>query len=167
MEPIYITGAGVVSAIGIGKSATLASLLAEQTGIGPMTYLPSRHRDIPVGEVKLSNSEMMQMLGVAEDPHLTRTALMGRLALREALEEASLTGDVLRLSVVDGKSGIATWTASVDGRFIVFDAIEKSNTYACELRESWLRRTGKAHQLRFEVTDNRQNTQTFETTFNY
>ena len=95
MEPIYITGAGVVSAIGIGKSATLASLLAEQTGIGPMTYLPSRHRDIPVGEVKLSNSEMMQMLGVAEDPHLTRTALMGRLALREALEEASLTGDDL------------------------------------------------------------------------
>ena len=79
----------------------------------------------------------------------------------------SLTGDVLRLSVVDGKSGIATWTATVDGRFIVFDAIEKSNTYACELRESWLRRTGKAHQLRFEVTDNRQNTQTFETTFNY
>ena len=79
----------------------------------------------------------------------------------------SLTGDVLRLSVVDGKSGIATWTATVDGRFIVFDAIEKSSTYACELRESWLRRTGKAHQLRFEVTDNRQNTQTFETTFNY
>ena len=79
----------------------------------------------------------------------------------------SLTGDVLRLSVTDGKSGISKWTASVDGRFIVFDAIEKSSTFACELRESWLRRSGKPHQLRFEVTDNRGNTQTYETTFTY
>ena len=79
----------------------------------------------------------------------------------------SLTGDRLRLSVTDGKSGIATWTATVDGRFIVFDAIEKSSTYACELRESWLRKTGKTHHLRFEVADNRQNTQIYETTFIY
>ena len=73
----------------------------------------------------------------------------------------------LRLSVADGKSGIATWTATVDGRFIVFDAIEKSSTYACELHESWLRPTGRDHHLRFEVTDNRSNTRIYETTFNY
>ncbi len=96
MEPIYITGAGVVSAIGIGKAETLESLRAGQTGIGEMKYLPSCHRDIPVGEVKLSNAEMAQMLGIAEDIGLTRTALIGRLALREALDEAGLTGDALR-----------------------------------------------------------------------
>ena len=79
----------------------------------------------------------------------------------------SLSGDILRLSVTDGRSGIATWTATVDGRFIVFDAIEKSSTFACVLRESWLQPTGKAHRLHFEVTDNRQNTQIYETTFNY
>jgi hypothetical protein len=79
----------------------------------------------------------------------------------------SLSGDVLRLSVIDGLSGIASWTATVDDRFIVFDAIEKSSTYACELRESWLRRSGKDHRLRFEVTDNRQNTRIYETTFTY
>ena len=79
----------------------------------------------------------------------------------------SFAGDRLLLSVADGQSGISRWTASVDGRFIVFDAIEKSSTYACELRESWLRRTGREHRLRFEVTDNRQNTQIYETTFNY
>ena len=79
----------------------------------------------------------------------------------------SLTGDRLALSVIDDKSGISTWTATVDGRFIVFDAIEKSTTYACFLRESWLRRTGHSHRLRFEVTDNRQNTRVYETTFIY
>ena len=79
----------------------------------------------------------------------------------------SLSGDVLRLSVTDGGSGIATWTATVDDRFIVFDALEKSSTFACQLHESWLRPTGRQHRLRFLVTDNRQNTQLFETTFTY
>ena len=79
----------------------------------------------------------------------------------------SFNGDRLTLSVTDGQSGIATWTATVDDRFIVFDAIEKSTTFACELRESWLRPTGKSHHLRFEVTDNRRNTQIYESSFNY
>ena len=79
----------------------------------------------------------------------------------------TLTGDILRLSVTDGKSGIAKWTATIDDRFIVFDAIEKSATYACFLRESWLRRSGTQHRLHFEVTDHRQNTRVFDTTFEY
>lgn len=68
LEPIYITGAGVVSAIGIGKAETLASLQKGLSGIGEMKYLRSVHRELPVGEVKLSNAEMMQMLGADPDP---------------------------------------------------------------------------------------------------
>ena len=79
----------------------------------------------------------------------------------------SLQGNRLLLSAVDGKSGIASWTATVDGRFIVFDTIEKSTTYACELRESWLRPTSREHRLHFEVTDNCGNLQAFDTTFTY
>ena len=60
-----------------------------------MSHLPSRHSELPVGEVPLSNAEMMRMLGVDDDIHLTRTALLGRLALREALHEAALTADAL------------------------------------------------------------------------
>ena len=79
----------------------------------------------------------------------------------------SLTGDLLRLSVTDGGSGISVWTAEVDGRFIVFDAIEKSSTYACSLRESWLRPSGKSHRLRFEVWDECQNNRVYEASFVY
>lgn len=79
----------------------------------------------------------------------------------------SLTGRRLLLSVADSLSGIASWTATVDGRFIVFDAIEKTSTFACELRESWLSPTGKPHRLHFEATDNCGNTQVYETTFTY
>lgn len=96
MEPIFITGTGVVSAIGVGKEETLASLRAGKTGIGKMKYLSSIHSDLPVGEVPLSNEEMVQKLGIANSLFHTRSALMGRLALREALEEAGLKGDALK-----------------------------------------------------------------------
>lgn len=79
----------------------------------------------------------------------------------------STTGSRLVLNVTDDKSGIASWTATIDNRFVVFDAIEKSKSYVCQLHETWLRPTGKSHKLRFEVTDNRQNTCIFETSFFY
>ena len=39
IEPIYITGTGVVSAIGIGKAATLEALLNNRSGVGQLKYL--------------------------------------------------------------------------------------------------------------------------------
>jgi hypothetical protein len=87
--------------------------------------------------------------------------------LPPAVQPIALNGDRLLLSVTDAQSGIAKWTATVDDRFIVFDALEKSSTFACVLRESWLRPTGRQHRLRFEVTDNCQNGAVYETTFTY
>lgn len=95
MEPIYITGAGVVSAIGLGKEATLAALLSGRTGIGEMRYLDSCHHELPVGEVPMSRNDLLHALTLSDDPSLTRNALIGRLALREALNEAHLTADKL------------------------------------------------------------------------
>lgn len=90
-ESLFITGAGVVSAIGVGKAETLASLISGKTGIGRMKYLHSVHDDLPVGEVKLDNAEMARMLGTEPSEGLSRTVLLGRLALREALGQAGLT----------------------------------------------------------------------------
>ena len=84
-----------------------------------------------------------------------------------SITPVSMTGDRLVLNVIDKQSGIASWTATIDNRFVVFDAIEKSTSYACDLRETWLRRTNKPHHLRFEATDNCQNTYIFELSFTY
>ena len=94
MTDIVITGAGIVSAIGIGKEQTLHSLQQQQSGIRPLHYLKTDHHEFPVGEVQLSNDEMCSILGIdpASQP-TTRTALMGMIALKEALEEARLTPD--------------------------------------------------------------------------
>ena len=88
---IVITGAGIVSAIGVGKAETLVSLREQRSGIRPLRYLKTDHHEFPVGEVQLSNDEMCAMLGI--DPSkqpTTRTALMGMVALKEALEQAQL-----------------------------------------------------------------------------
>lgn len=92
---IIITGAGIVSAIGVGKAETLSSLREQRSGIRPLRYLKTDHHEFPVGEVQLSNNEMCALLGIdpASQP-TTRTALMGMLALKEALEQANLTPEL-------------------------------------------------------------------------
>ncbi len=95
MEPILITGMGVVSAIGLGKAQTLEALLSNRSGVGMLKYLKTEHKEFPVGEVKLTDAEMRERLGIAQDAVTTRTALMGMLALGEALEEAQLTQEIL------------------------------------------------------------------------
>ena len=94
-DPIYITGTGVVSAIGLGKAATLEALLTNRSGVGQLRYLKTEHKEFPVGEVKLTDAEMRERLGIPQDAVTTRTALMGMLALGEALDEARLTPDML------------------------------------------------------------------------
>lgn len=95
MESIWITGMGILSAIGVGKQQTLGALLASRTGIGVMSHLRSEHHEFPVGEVKLSNEEMMLQLGICPQVPTTRTSLMGMLALDEALKDAGLVKDRL------------------------------------------------------------------------
>jgi len=89
-DRIVITGIGVVSAIGCGKEPTLAALQAGRSGIGGVSYLPTSHKEFPVGEVKMSNEEMRQQLGIAADAIVSRTQLMGIMALREALLQAGI-----------------------------------------------------------------------------
>ena len=86
---IVITGAGVVSALGCGKSENLAALKERRSGIAPVHYLSTSLNQLLVGEVPLSNSQISARLGVADT--YPRTSLLGILALDEALRQAGLT----------------------------------------------------------------------------
>ena len=85
---IAITGEGIICAIGADKASVLDSLRRKQTGIATMRYLPSGHQELPVGEVKLSDDEMKSLLGIEPSVEVSRTALMGMLAVRQALDDA-------------------------------------------------------------------------------
>lgn len=99
---IVITGCGIVSSIGIGKAETRDSLINSVTGIRPLRFLDTIHKEFPVGEVQLSNDEMKRMLGTV-GVCIPRTSLLGQLALREAFAEAKLCKqDIERAHFISG-----------------------------------------------------------------
>ena len=87
---VCITGIGIVSALGVGVEATWNALQAGRSGIGKPIHLPTEHKDIPVGEVTLSNVDMARMLQVDYPMADLRTVLLGLMAGREAMADAGL-----------------------------------------------------------------------------
>lgn len=87
---IVITGEGIVCAIGNNTAEVAHSLLHQRTGIGQMRHLHSALHNLPVGEVKLSNSEMEALLSLPHNSNTSRTALMGMMAVRQAVAQAQL-----------------------------------------------------------------------------
>ena len=98
LERVVVTGAGIVSAIGMGKENTLRALENGQSGIGSVQYLLTSHTEYPMGEVKHSNEEMRQQLGISPLAYENRTSLLGILAIQEALEEAVIGSRKLALT---------------------------------------------------------------------
>lgn len=87
---ISITGMGIVCAIGNDAASVLDSLRRKESGIRQMKYLESLHSDIPVGEVQLSTEQMAEMLGLKGEEPVSRTSVMGAIAVREALNQAKV-----------------------------------------------------------------------------
>ena len=100
---IAITGLGIVFAIGNDITSVLTSLRQKKSGIGIMRYLQSEHSELPVGEVKLSNEEMMSMLDLDKGEAWSRTTLMGAIAVRQALTQAGVFGlDGKKVALISG-----------------------------------------------------------------
>lgn len=107
MQPVVITGKGIVCAIGHDEDSVATSLMHRQSGIGEMRYLQSVHHELPVGEVKLSNAEMKQLLGIGPSQRVSRTALMGMMAVRQAVSEAKVQADGRRRIVLISGTTVA------------------------------------------------------------
>ena len=92
MRKVFITGVGTISAIGNNVAESYQSLLAKQSGIGAMQLLQSNLKTtLPVGEVRLSNIQMLHLLGLQDASRVySRTSLLAMVAAREAFEHAKL-----------------------------------------------------------------------------
>ena len=130
---IAITGEGIVSAIGLNKQEVLQALQEGRTGIGEMKYLQSIHHELPVGEVDLSNEQMKKMLGIPSEQMMSRTSLLGMLAIDQALKDAYVDVASLRARKADGKplrivlvSG--TTVGGMDLTELCFDQLEKQKS---------------------------------------
>ena len=104
-QSIAITGQGIICAIGANCESVLTSLIEEENGISHMKYLESSHKEIPVGEVKMSDNEMKDILGIPKDNDVSRTSLLGAIALSQALKESGISSDKLvgkRVALISG-----------------------------------------------------------------
>ena len=81
---IYITGIGIISAIGLNAEENLCSLLDEKTGI-KKSKIFSSDENIFVGEVKYSNEEFIEKFNLKKNPY-SRTSLLGIAAAKERWE---------------------------------------------------------------------------------
>ncbi|MEG1036963.1 MAG: beta-ketoacyl-[acyl-carrier-protein] synthase family protein [Mucinivorans sp.] len=86
---IRVCGIGLVSAIGVGSAENFSSLLSSNCGIGALTLFDSAV-DVPVGQVKRTNGQLKELLGIAQTTTISRTALLGAIAAREAIDDAQI-----------------------------------------------------------------------------
>jgi 3-oxoacyl-[acyl-carrier-protein] synthase II len=90
-QRVLITGFGIISSIGINHRETLASLKAEISGIGDITLLETIHKGkFPLAEVKMTTNDLLAATGNQGSNDLTRTALLGMTAAREAIMSAGV-----------------------------------------------------------------------------
>ncbi len=122
---IFITGIGIVSSIGNNEKEVLESLKSGRSGIGISKTLQSIYRDeIPVGEVGLSNNELSQLAGISVNISNSRTALLGIIAAKEAVNNAGIS------NINEFKTGLISSTSvgGMDKSEIFYKEFTKNKT---------------------------------------
>lgn len=88
---VFITGYGIITSIGKNAEENLRSLVDQRHGYGEIDLLDTVHRhDLRCCEIKLADGQLRER-GNAKGSGLTRTTLLGLVALREAIEHAGLS----------------------------------------------------------------------------
>jgi len=119
---VAITGMGIISAIGDNVQENYQSLITRQMGISKITQIETIHKDeIMVGEVKATNSDLEQQLGLPTNSY-SRSPMLGMIAAQEAVQQAGIT------DINDYKTGLISST-TVGG-------MDKSEQYFFEYFES-------------------------------
>jgi 3-oxoacyl-(acyl-carrier-protein) synthase len=89
---VAITGIGIISAIGTTVEANLRSLSNKKAAISTIENITTIHKDvIKVGEIKLTNAQLEEQLGLAFGNNYSRTALLAVIAAKEAVANAGIT----------------------------------------------------------------------------
>ena len=91
-QRVFITGFGIITSIGNNKEENFQSLVRGRCGFGELSILDTiHHASLPSCEIKLHDDELRKLTGVGAEKGYTRTAMLGLLALREAIDSAGLT----------------------------------------------------------------------------
>ena len=98
---IAITGAGIISALGVGLEQTYRHLVDGICPIAPLKHLSTSHSDLPCGEVDLSDSQLYDLCREDKGRVISRSSLLGIVAARQAEEDAGLIPGT-RVALISG-----------------------------------------------------------------
>ncbi|AVR46417.1 beta-ketoacyl-[acyl-carrier-protein] synthase family protein [Christiangramia fulva] len=104
MKGIAVTALGIVSSIGNNLKENHQSLKNGKSGLSFPEILKTRHNSLPVGEIKLSNSEIASLLNLPINHSYTRAALLGTLAVKELLKNSGYENFPEETAFISGTS---------------------------------------------------------------
>lgn len=90
MRPrVFVTGMGIISAIGNGTEETLQSFRQLHSGITRLTLFPSERSNIPVAQIGYSNEELVAMAPQeGSDKTISRNTLLALIAAQQAVSSS-------------------------------------------------------------------------------
>ena len=100
---VAVTGIGCVSGLGCGVEEHLQAFRAGRSGLGEVTLFQTTLQ-LPVAEVKRSNEQLKNHLGLDPDRLFSRTALLGMVASRQAFQDAGFPNEGLRIGLISSSS---------------------------------------------------------------
>jgi 3-oxoacyl-(acyl-carrier-protein) synthase len=123
---VFVTGMGIISAIGETLAENRLALTAGKCGISLHSRLESRYSGLlPFGEVGSGTDELKKKLQAA-DPGITRTTLLALHAFADALADAGLTEQDL------SDPGTALIGATTVGGMCLTDELYRDATGVCD-----------------------------------
>lgn len=100
---IFVTGIGMITGIGTSVIETLDSFRCGRHGMGKPTHFPTL-LDVPVSEVKLTNTDLKKCLSIPTTKTISRTALLGMMAAKEALIDSEIDIHKNRVGLISSTS---------------------------------------------------------------
>jgi len=89
---VAITGMGIISAIGNSVDETFDALVKGEKAITTVSNITTVHKDVmKVGEIKKTNDELANELQLSPDNNFSRTAMIGALAAKQAVQNAGIS----------------------------------------------------------------------------
>ena len=89
----YITGVGVVSPVGVGRKAFWSSLLANESGFGPITLFDASEHEVRIA-AECTDFDPRDFMDRKAAQRTDRFAQLGFAAARLALEDAGASGEL-------------------------------------------------------------------------
>lgn len=104
MKGVAVTGMGIISSIGKDLEETRNSLRTGKSGIGQPQTFKTRHTNLPVGEIDLSNIELGDILNLNRDLAYTRASMLGIYAVKQLLDNSGLKSIPADTGFISGTS---------------------------------------------------------------